>query len=249
MNIIRLLWNKKMFALGMVMAGLCSGARFALIPKRVHVWCDYKIALDVQKDLKTYLEKVPLRLLGARGVCEELRQVFPVVASLSISYQASLTAQVNIEAVKPRILFISSLPGKMDYVVCANGIVIEKRYFREEVLVGIPTVLLAGADYEHKRSDKVIIDCVLLLKRDVYEQYAITWRSKDEVILQSRLSNSILIADSVTIHEIERLKYAERIAEVDKEYFKKGMRADLRLGDAIVCAPLAGSRYEKTNNI
>ena len=247
MNLVRLVWNKKTFIASFLMGATIVGARYALIPGRIEVYTDQKLSQEVQTVLKNRLAKSSLRLLGAKGVYEELQDYAPIFSEVSISYTSSLTARVMVKAYMPRVRFVSTLPGHKDYVVCDNGQVVEKSYFREEVTQGMPTLNIAGSDFEDKRLDRDIIECVLQLKSDLFEHYVITWRSKSEIILQSSLSNSILIGDNVTVHDRERIRYAEKIYEMDKDLYKRGMKADLRLGDSIVCAPR--EKYEKSINL
>ena len=117
-------------------------------------------------------------------------------------------------------------------------VVLEKKYFNELVTQGMPMIVVEGNDFMRQIADVNLIRCALGLRRSLFVDYAITWISKVEILLQSRVSNSILMADSVTVHDKERFAYVDRIVKSDAVRYKNGIKADIRLRDEIICSSL-----------
>lgn len=206
--------------------------------KRVYVQCDYAIEPELQSALKKIIENTPVRSMGADALCAKLQTEYPFVSGLAISYRGSLTANVLVQAFTPWVSLASVAPGQKEYVVCKGGVVIEKKYFNEHVLQGLPAIVLQLSDYMHATTDPEVLQCALELRRDLFSDYTIIWKSKVEVIAQSKDKTILIIADAFTIHEKERFGFVHRIFAADKERYKNGMKADIRLRDEIICSPL-----------
>ena len=237
---VRTVVNKKVLSLIFFTAAIFGGMRYALTPNRVVVFCDQKLPAEIQEQVIQYLQAAPVRSLGAQQLCKELQEKYPSIQALSLTYKGSLVAYGTVQARVPWVYFISTLPGNTEYVMCKDGQVLEKKYFNESVTTGMASMIIEGNDYQSNISDEALIKCARELERSLFDEYTITWRSKVEILLQSRHSNSILVADRMTIHDNERLEHVKRIISSDTERYKDGIRADLRLKDEIVCAPLAG---------
>lgn len=238
MNILRIALNTRALIIFCFLAASAGGVRYALTPWQVFVFCDQKLPPDIQRLIKIEAEQSSLRSLGAQGFCETLQKQFPSVRSVSIAYKGSLAAQVMVKAHVPRVCLISTMTCQKEYVLCKGGLVIERKFFNELVTEGMPTVRIEGSDFEQKTSDPDLIACALELKGSLFEEYTVTWRTKVEILLQSRLCNSILIADTVTVHDKDRLEYVDRIFQSDPERYKVGIKADIRLRDEVICSPL-----------
>ena len=224
---------------GLFLAAAFGGiARLALTPTQAVVFCDQKLPLATQEHIKQHIEKVSLRSVGAEGLLKELQAVYPSVKSLAIQYKGSLVAQVSVKAYQPRVRLTSDKPGQKEYIVCLGGLVLERSSFNEIITQNTATVIVAGESYEQRVRDSELIECVLALKGFHFEEYAITWRSKVDILLQSRTAHSILIADKETVHDKERFAYVDRILHADAARYVYGIKADIRLKDEIICAPL-----------
>lgn len=238
MNILRIALNTRAVIIFCFLAASAGSVRYALTPWQVIVFCDQKLPLDIQRLIKLEAEQSSLRSIGAQGLCAALQKQFPSVHSVAISYKGSLAAQVTVKAHIPRVCFVSTRAGQKEYVLCKGGLVIERKFFNEAVTDGMPTVRIDGSDYEQKRMDPDLIACALELKGPLFDEFTITWRTKVEILLQSKLCNSILIADNVTVHDKERLEYVDRIFQSDPERYKVGIKADIRLREEVICSPL-----------
>lgn len=217
---------------------LVAATRSMLTPSCVYVICDQKLPLVMQHAIKHTLESAAVRSVGADVLCKNLQNDYPSVASISIAYKGSLTAQVSVTAHVPWVTFASTEQGQKEQVLCKQGNVVEKKFFNELVTQGIQTLVIDGKEYNHKIADKDLIACMLELRRSVFDEYTIVWKSKVEIILQSRTEPLTIIADTATVHDGERFGYVDRIYASDMARYKNGMKADIRLKDEIVCSPL-----------
>ena len=246
MNIVRVVFNKNFLATALLFVSSLGAVRYALSPTQFMVVCDQRLASDVQAAIKKFVTQAPLNLQSADSLCKELQKLYPAVRAVSVAYKSSLRAHVQVQAYVPSISISSSLPGNKEYILCKDdkperAIVIEKKYFNEQVTSSMPTVVIEGADYEEKRLQPECIECMRDLKSDLLEEYLVIWRSKSEIIVQYREVPITLIADIATIHESEKRNAVKRIFTSDAERYKDGMQADIRLRDSVICAPLKGT--------
>lgn len=245
MNIVRIIFNKKLIVPLIVVGGAVGAVHYSLSPSQALIICDQGISPDVREAVEKYIKKPPLRLPSAQAILKDLQAIWPVVKSVSIAYKSSSQAQVTVNAHKPHLRICSSESGNKEYVLCKTDqpeqvCVIEKKYFSTCITEGMPTVYIEGADFEERRQQPECIDCLKDLKSDVVDEFTITWRSKSEISMQSRRLPMTLIADAVTIHEIERLNAVRRIYENEHERYADGIKADVRLHDSVICSPLKG---------
>ncbi len=237
MNVVRLLGRKKLWMALLLIGAPVVAIRYALTPARIRVLCDQRFSQDVQLAIKRSVETTSLQLYRARGISEFLKKEYPCIERVSISYYSSSDADVIIKAFQPFLRITSSAPGNKEYLLTQEGQLIEKGIMSEHAYENIPVVVIEGNDYEQKRTDSKCIACLLALKNDIFEDYRVTWRSKTDILLQSRLAPILIIADTVAVHDKSRLTAVERIFTSDNERYEQGMRADIRLPDSIVCAP------------
>ena len=144
----------------------------------------------------------------------------------------------------PLVCISSSLPGTKEYILCksrtdsASALQIDKALWSPEALGGLPLIIIEGPEFDQTRLLPEFVECAFEMKSTIFDQYSVTWRSKTEVVLQSLTESIILMADSATVHDEERLNYVQSIYKADKESYKDGMKADIRLRDSVICAPL-----------
>ncbi len=243
MNMVRIVFNKKILMAALVLISTLGAVRYALSPAQAVVFCDQRLAPDVQTAIKKFIAQAPLRLQAADSLCKELQKSWPAVRSVDFVYKSSLRAQIAIKAYVPFLKISASEPGHKEYILCKYGqperaIVIDKKYFNAYSTESMPTVFIDGPDFEKKRKQADCIKCLRDLKEDLCDEYTITWRSKSEIIMRACDAPIMLVADRVTVHEAEQRRYVRRIFAADAGKYKGGIRADIRLRDSIVCAPL-----------
>lgn len=238
MNITRILFNTKLIALIFLIAIFAVGIRSALAPMHIIVHCDHKFPLHLQLAITKQIEQSSLRTLGAKKIKMALEQEYQSVKSVTIAYKGSLDAIIEVGAYTPWIRYISAMPGQAEYIYCKEGIILEKKYFNEMVTEGMASIIIEGADYAQKVKNPDLMRCSHDIKHALFGDYAVLWRSKVEILLRSHDSRSILIADAVSIHEDERFEYVNRILKSEPERYEKGIKADIRLRDALICSPL-----------
>jgi hypothetical protein len=220
------------------------GMQRAFTPQSLTIHCDPRWPLSLQKSLVKDIESVSIRTTGAQALCALLQQDYPLVKDVAISYKSPYNAQVKLVGWLPHLLVRSSRPQVPDYVLCVEGRVFEKSCFSQESVEGLPTLLIEGQDFSTIRSSTEFLDTALKLPIDYFEQYTIVWRSKTEILLYNKEKKIMIIADIHSIHEPMRFSYVERIYAQEENYHT-GMKADIRLKDSIVCAPLTNHIYEK----
>ena len=211
---------------------------YALAPHEIHVFFDQKIAEGYKASVKSCAEQSFLKSIGIRSVLERIQKKCPAVAALEARYQSSLIALVMVKSYVPRVCIASSSGVHKEYVVSTTGEVIEKKYFSEAALSGLPVFYIAGTDYDEKRIDSECITCARELDSTLFEDYSVTWYSKSEIIVRSVTPRMVLIADVSTIHDEEKRVYARRILQAHNDRYKNGIKVDMRLRDSLVCSPL-----------
>jgi hypothetical protein len=215
--------------------------RSLLFPQHVSVICDNVIAHDVQSHIQEVVRTYVMQSVSASRVYTELKKEMPLLASLYISYKASLSAFVHIKAEFPRICIGES------YILTDAAHIVEKRFFNSDVIASLPCIHLAHGASVHHFKNPHSGTSLLALAPSMFEHYTITWRSKNEVFLHSKKHTHLtLVADITSIHKKDKLLYAEHIYKRNEENYKKGIRIDIRLKDSLVCKPQGGDYYEKS---
>ena len=238
MDISRFVFNTKAIVIFCIFASGAIVVRSALVPAAIVTLFDQKIPVDMQEKLKRFIvEQAGLRPLRADQFYRAVHEQCPSVRAVSVHSKGSQTAIVSISALKPRVCLVSEEPGKKEWILCHEGMLVEKRFFSDIVSDGIDTMRIQGLNYDEKIADPELMQCVLAMRRVLFNEFTITWRSKVEIILQSKLSNSTIIADTSTILDGEKFEYVDRIFQSDPERYKMGIKADIRLKDEIICSP------------
>lgn len=250
MNIVRYLGNKKVLStLGGTLLFLVAMQR-AFTPHSVSVTCDPRWASEYQQVLKKHVKDISLRTTGAAGIKRSLEDDYPFLKEVTIAYSGALRAQVKLTGWLPKVRISSSRSGKKDYILCQDGPMLEKQYFTAAALEGVPTLILEGSDFEAMCRAPELIETALRLTNTHFDGYTIIWKSKTQILLFDKEKNIMIIADMHSIHELERFDYVARIYAQEEKY-KQGMKADIRLKDSLVCAPINNytKAYEKSNNL
>ncbi len=245
---LRALLTTKLLGFCFFILASVAGLRCLLTPVHISVLCDQKIPFEMQKELKMRIERTALRSVGITHLCAELQKTYPCIQALSIVYKGSLDAVVHVKAYVPWVCLVSALPGNREFMVCKNTDaqtvsalkvpVIEKKYINEQALQGMPTLVIESKEYMQSIANSDLIKCACDLRRNIFDEYTIRWRSKVEIILQCKRWNIIIIADAQTVHDAEKFVYVDRIFNADLDRYKNGMKADIRLKDEIICCPL-----------
>ncbi|MBA2306631.1 hypothetical protein H0W26_00650 [Candidatus Dependentiae bacterium] len=240
MNVVRIVFRKRVLA-GLFCTALAACAvGYALAPHEISVVFDQKIAEGYRSSIRKCAEKSFLQSQLVDMVMADMQNKCPSVAALDVRYTSSLVAHVMVKASVP-IVRIASLTGiHKEYVVCATGELIEKKYFSEAALAGLPVLYIAGTDYEEKKTDPECRACAREMDSALFEEFTVTWHSKSEIILRSNSSKErmVLIADSTTVHDEEKRVYARRILHIHSDRYKNGIKVDMRLRDSLVCSAL-----------
>lgn len=237
MNFSKIFVNEKVLGVLIVCIAFAALARYALIPKRVLVFCDQKIPQSLQKIVQQTIEQDIVRCADAKAIKETLQALCPSVQTVHIDYKASREARTTIKAHVPRLRIISSAAGQKEYVICNDKTVIEKKFFDEYVLNDLPLIHIKANDSEKIISDPLFIDTITMLSLDVLLEYKIIWVSKTEIQLQSLDGKRRIIADVSTVHDNSRYSYIADIVSGDLERYAGGIKADIRLKDQIICSP------------
>ncbi len=240
MNIVRLLGNKKVLTTIFGIALCAVGIQFSLAPKYIEVSCDKRWAPEYHQALKKRIERLAIRTIGASRLRDTLIEDYPCIKDVTFTYKSTLDAHVILTGWRPLVVVRSSMLGNKEYVVCEKGQVLEKTYFTPEALQGMPTITIIGADFEAKRRTAEFVETASTLKSDLFDRYSITWDSKTNIILRDTENKVTVTADITSIHDPARYAYIERIHSTEKRY-KRGIKADIRLKDSIVCAPVTRS--------
>ncbi len=248
MNIVRLLGNKKILSTLFGTTICVVGIQRALTPVSLHITCDPRWNYENQSALKKYLESISIRTIGATRLRNDLQAHYPFIKDITIAYESSLRAQVTLSGWRPLVLIQSSSVGNKDYVLCETGYVLEKHYFNSSALHGVPTFIIEGSDFETKRVLPECIDTALRLTNKHYETYIIVWHTKTTIMLHDKEKKITIVADINSIHDQDRFTFVERIYSREESY-KQGMKADIRLKDSIVCAPITHytKKHEEPN--
>lgn len=188
----------------------------------------------MQRSLKKVLEQAPLS--SAVLMRSELQKECPAISTVSIERKASGVAQVVIKASVPQVKIVSNFAGFKEYCLCADGVIVEKKYFSSQIVEGMAVITVDGLDFEEKIQQPALAECALQLKTGIFAEFDVIWRSKSEILLRS--AELLIIADDVTVHDQERMGYVKRILAADGHKYKNGMKADIRLRDSLVCSAL-----------
>jgi hypothetical protein len=244
MKVLQRVLHYSHYVLGLVLciAGAWTIYSF-LLPSEYRVICDSAFAYEVQERIRALAVHK-----NASELYIQLKKEIPLVSAVSIAYRGSRQALVSVKAEQPRLL-IEPLAHEIapSYVVTASGNLIEKRFFNEEILEYMPVVRKETAALEQLKNPQICAS-LLAIRPEVFENYAILWRSKNEIILYStRYHDLTLIADNSSIHQKEKFAYAESIYERRHEQYEKGIKIDIRLRGSVVCGPPGGGiDYEKS---
>jgi hypothetical protein len=246
MNILKIIGNKKVVLALFSCTATIAGIRYTFIPQRVRVLIDQRIAADPQNALKRLTEKTFAGSLNVHSLRALCAKEYPCVDEVVCSYKSSREAYVYIKSSVPQVKVTSLRPGFKEYVICADGKILETHFFSEHALSGLATVQLDGAEFYEKIKRPEFVDCVLHIKPEIFHNYAITWRSKSDIVLQARHDPIILVADAVTIHDESRFKYVHLIFKQENDRYKEGMKADIRIKEALICSVCPGKFNEKS---
>lgn len=238
MTIVRKLFHKNIVLGGLILIGGLWGIRSALTPVSIDVLCDQRIAPATRAEIRALLAQRSVWTLGARGVLKELEAVYSVVHSVLLRSTSSRHAQVSIKAKQPRLIIASVQPNNLEYVLCGELVLIEKRYFSDAALAGLPIFLVEGAHFNDEIKHLELLACARDIDSAVFDEYRVTWKAKSEIILQSMKELCVIIADVVSIRDKERLSAVKRIYAAEKNTYNNGIKADIRLRESIVCSQL-----------
>lgn len=244
MNLVRFLGNNRTLSIVGGASLVLVGMQRAFTPQSLTILCDPRWPASLQRTLIKEIENVSIRTTGAQALCALLKQDHPLIKEIAISYKSPYNAHVTLQGWLPHLLIRSSGSHQPDYILCVEGKLFEKSCFSQEATEGLLTVLIEGSDFETVRSSSEFIETVLKLPIDYFERYTIVWRSKTEILLYDKEKKIMIVADMHSIHEPSRFSYVERIYAQEENY-RSGMKADIRLKDSIVCAPLTNQAYEK----
>jgi hypothetical protein len=236
LNIARWLGRKHVLTSLAFTAISAVSIQFSLIPKYITVYPDARWSTAIKKNIKNTVERKVIRTLGATGLRNSLIEDYPCLKDVAICYLSSLEARIQLSSWLPRAILCSSMPGNKEYVVCEKGIILDKNFFNAEYLVGLPTIIVEGNDFEEKRTTPELIDCAVSFANELFDQYEVTWQSKTSIILEDKHNPIVITADHTSINDIDRFTYVQRIFE-NEQHYKEGMKADIRLKDSLVCAP------------
>ena len=231
MNFAKIIVNEKVLGLVFGLALVAALLRSALTPTQYTIFCDQHFPVVLEKAVKQEVAQAVVRSVAASELCKLLQEKYPLVRSVTLAYKGSRAVQVMIKAYSPSVCIAPVTAGEREYVICSKGNVIEKKYFKSSVLEGLPVFFVEGADYERKRIDPALINCARDLKRSVYDEFKVSWRSKTEILLQSIDGKSILIADITTVGDTQRHAYIAQIVRSDPDRYENGIKADMRLRD------------------
>ncbi|MBA3751766.1 hypothetical protein H0X06_03140 [Candidatus Dependentiae bacterium] len=238
MNIVRIIFRKQTMMSLFCTALVGCAVGYALAPHEAHVIFDQKISEECRLSNEKIIESGFMRSVGAAGLLARLKKECPAVAALDIRYTSSLIAHITVKSFKPQVCIASSSGLKKEYILCNSGELIEKKFFSEAALAGLPVFFIAGTEYEEKKVDPELLASVHEISSSLFEDFIITWHSKSEIILQGRASRILLIADVVALHDEEKRTYVRRIIEAQSGRYKNGIKVDMRLRDSLVCSPL-----------
>lgn len=238
MNIVRVIFRKRVLAGLFCIALVGCALAYALAPHEVRPFFDQKIGELYRDSIRKTVEQSFLQAAGVHAVLSTLQKKCPAIASLDVRFRSSLIADVTVKAYSPWVCIASSSGAHKEYVVCKTGELIEKKYFSETALSGLPVFYIAGAEYEEKKEDPQCKACAREIDTALFERFTITWYSKSEIILQSSHPRMLLIADVASVHDEEKRIYAERIFRSQSDRYKYGIKVDMRLRDSLVCSPL-----------
>lgn len=237
MNIVRFLGNKKVLSILGGIGLLIVGMQRAFTPQSLTISCDPRWAQEYQRAVKKELADSSIRIIGAHRLRNSLQETYPCIKEVTITYDSLYRAHVTLTGWRPQVCVQSSELGNKNYILCAKGQVLEKQYFSYEALQGVPTITVEGPDFEKEHQAPEFIDTMLRLTNKHFDTYTIIWRSKTEILLFDKEKKITIFADIYSIHEQDRFAYIERIYAQEESY-KNGMKADIRLKDSIVCAPI-----------
>lgn len=216
---------------------ILHGTRYALKPKSINIIYDKNIAKSIQTQLSHKIEQFPLYLIGADALYEYLKKEYPIISSISISYKSSRVAQIEIKALKPYIRILSISPSSKEYVLTKENIFINHEFFNSKLISKLATLIVEGnlANLDISTSK---------LPLDLFDKYNITWHSKMMITLTPKSNIDLMIIADLNSIASDRIAYAERIYEVKRKLYKynKGIKADVRFKNGIVCGPLGGGK-------
>jgi len=237
MTIVRVLGNKRFLSVAVTTALLGIMIQSALTPQKCRVVSDARWNQATRASLKKEIEHLPIRSLGSKGLVDLLGKEFACIREITISYQSNFEALVQVRGWQPQLIIRSTQPGATEYVLCEKGHILKSTDFTAEALENVSTIFIAGDSFEEKRTTPEFISMAMQIAPEVAEKYTITWYAKTDIILRSAEKNITIVADCSSIHDQARYTYVDRIFNSEERYHR-GMKADIRLKDSLVCAPL-----------
>lgn len=237
MNIVRFLGKKSVITttVGSVLGII--GIHCALTPHQVSVQSDHRWSLETHQALRKKIEPLSLRTTGIARLKSDLSRAYPCLKDIVITYSSSLEATVKLIGWRPIVLIGSFLPGSKEYVVVEGGLMLDKEFFSGDTLQNLPKLIVVGGDFEVKRHEPEFINLALNLHPTMFDDYTISWHSKTHISFEDKKNPITIVADSLSVHDRQRYEYVQRIFASEEKY-NRGMKADIRLKDSLVCAPV-----------
>lgn len=123
------------------------------------------------------------------------------------------------------------------YVIIKNGKAIPACYFNNQMLEGLYSIDTAENIDNSENSDD-FCKCALNLDTNIFDKYNIAWLDSTQIILKNKLDlKFILVADRLSIKEMDRIEFAEKIYKSKRNNYKTGIKIDIRFRDYIIFVP------------
>lgn len=222
--------------LAYVAVGVClmGGIWWALKPRKIHFLFDTVLASDIKDAIALRYTDVPM---SAAALREKLKKESPAISDITLQRTPQKIARAHIFAERPHLHIQSPLTN---YALTKKGTVCPLADFNPYYLEGLPQIAI-GSDMvlEHFKSD-IVWQKLIRINPVLFESYKVTFTDPTHIGLTSKKHTHLLIvADMQTIDNMQRIDAAEKIYNQKKgDSLKKGLKFDIRLHDAIVCAPL-----------
>ncbi len=195
-----------------------------LQPLKISTRYDALILPLVQEELNEVLVSKTNQIwsYGAHGLLHELKQQFPLLKSLALSYKSSQVVQVELRSAEP-ILLIQDAVHEDCYVLTRQGVISGKLY-NLNVLPKKNSLHVVNADFITEISSPFFYDCVCKFEDKLFQDYDITWYSQHEIILKAKNNDQLLIvADITSVHDQGRLAFAQKMYEQEYPELQKNV--------------------------
>lgn len=210
---------------------------YLLIPKSINVNFDNIISQNLKEIIKNKIFDIKINLLSSKDIYKNLKEDFNALEYVSISYQSSSVAQLDIKFDEP-IFEILSYDKKQNFILTKNGFISKKNHFEFNNINNLKKIYIKSTDFNLDLNSADFKDLILKLEQRILDNYEIIWVSKTEIILKYIFdSNLIIIAHPESIKNNNLLKLSHEIFQNKKEIYKTGVKLDIRLIDRIICSP------------